>query len=348
MMPAEAARRRAVFVVGAGRSGTSAVIRGVAALGVELGSNLKPPTAKNPTGFFEDEDLLRIGKQMRRALGLNAESVALVDDAAWQSPALQALCDEAVETIHRRFGSAEIWGFKYAQTLRYLPFWQRVLERAGVEASWVLAVRNPLSVARSRKKLDPLRGMQEKSDTEWLVGVVPYLRRMLGDPFVAVDYDVLMKDPAAQLERIAVHLALPFGDTQRAGIREFTDEFLIGGMRHTVFDDADLEAAGNPLTVDAYRWLRRLSTDQVQPDDPELLEAWLLIEQSLAAQAPTLRYVDHVVALLREADERGLGGLRVRLKRRLKRVRWVARSYGERKLRRDIEATRAAERDSNS
>ena len=224
-MPTEAPRNRAVFVVGAGRSGTSAVVRGVAALGVELGDNLKPPTAKNPTGFFEDEDLLRIGKEMRSALGRNAESVALVEEEAWESPALEALCDEAALTIHRRFGEAAIWGFKYAQTLRYLPFWQRVLARAEVAPSWVLAVRNPLSVARSRKKLDALRGVQEKSDTEWLVGVVPYFRRMLDDPFVAVDYDLLMKDPAAQLERIARHLALPFGEAQRDGIREFTDEF---------------------------------------------------------------------------------------------------------------------------
>jgi hypothetical protein len=319
-MPGEA-RQRAVFVVGAGRSGTSAVVRGVAALGVELGDNLKPPTKKNPTGFFEDVDLLRVGKDMRRSLGLNAESVALVPDDAWSAPGVEALVEEAARTIEARFGDTTIWGFKYAQTLRYLPFWQRVLERAGVAPSWVLAVRNPLSVARSRRKLDPLRGVQEKSDTEWLVGVVPYFRQMLGDPFVAVDYDLLMQDPSAQLTRMAERLLIPMGEQQRAGIREFTDEFLITGMRHTVFDDAELEAAGNPLVVDGYRWLRRLATDEIKADDPALHEAWQRIEQALAAQAPTLRYVDHVVSELREADLRGVRGLRTRLKRRIKGLR---------------------------
>ena len=60
-----ASRSRAIFVVGAGRSGTSAITRGLQALGVELGDRLKAPTDKNPTGFFEDRDLLRIAKRMR-------------------------------------------------------------------------------------------------------------------------------------------------------------------------------------------------------------------------------------------------------------------------------------------
>lgn len=339
-MSADGAQSQAVLIVGAGRSGTSAVARGVKALGVELGDRLKPPTAKNPTGFFEDEDLLRISKDARASLGLTSESVAIVEDDAWDTPALDALCKEAVETIRERFGQAPFWGFKYAQTLRLLPFWERVLADVGCRRSWVLATRNPLSVARSRQKLDPLRGVQEKSDTEWLICVVPYFRRLLGDPLVVVDYDLLMQEPKVQLERIAERLSIPLDERAREGIREFSEEFLIGGMRHTVFDDADLDAAANPLTADAYRWLRRLACDETTTDDAKFLESWQRIEDAFVAQAPTLRYVDHVVALLREAEARGLRGLGLRLQKRLKRVRFIARAYGERKLRQDVAATK--------
>ena len=51
--------QKVVIVVGAGRSGTSTITRGLSALGIELGDNLKPGSAKNPKGFFEDLDILK-------------------------------------------------------------------------------------------------------------------------------------------------------------------------------------------------------------------------------------------------------------------------------------------------
>jgi hypothetical protein len=320
-------RNRAVFVVGPGRSGTSAITRGLAALGVELGDKLKAPTAKNPTGFFEDEDLLRISKDARAALGLTTESVSLVEEARWSAPALVALREEAVSVVRERFGRYPLWGFKYAQTLRLLPFWLDVIERVPVDISWVVASRNPLSVARSRSKLDPLRGIQEKSDIEWLVNVVPYFRRLAVHPFVVVDYDRMMEDPEGQLGRIAERLRIPMDDAARAGVREYAETFLVDGMRHTVYDDGDLEKAErlNPLTRDAYRWMHRLALDQVRADAPDFLADWRRIEEALALQAPGLRYLDHLLGELRQADDRGLHGLRERLGKRWEKLRFQLR-----------------------
>ena len=331
-------RNRAVLVVGAGRSGTSALTRGLASLGVDLGDNLKPATAKNPTGFWEDADLLRVGKAVRAHLGLNAESVALVEDDAWQDPALEPFYAEAAEIIEERFGDTPLWGFKYAQTLRLLPFWLQVLERSGVDPSWVVASRNPLSVSRSRRKLDRLRGIQEKSDLEWLVSVVPYFQRIAHQPCVVVDFDSLMHDPAAQLLRIAQALDLPVDDGIRDEVTAYAETFLVDGMRHTLFDPNDVasDARINPLTRDAFGWLYKLSTDEIRLDDPAFLEDWARIERSLCGQAAVLRYVDRLVAGLREAEVRGLRGIPPRALKRLKRVRWIAAGFGAWKLRRDI------------
>ncbi|MGD8977878.1 MAG: hypothetical protein PVG91_09755 [Gammaproteobacteria bacterium] len=296
-----ASRSRAIFVVGAGRSGTSTITRGLQALGVELGDRLKAPTEKNPTGFFEDRDLLDIAKRVRAELGLRAESVSLIDPGLWGSPPLEALTAEAEETIQRRFGAYPLWGFKYAQTLRMLPFWESVMARTGVELSFVVAARNPLSVARSRSKLDPLRGMQEKTDLEWLVNVVPYFRRLARYPFVVVEYDRLMEDPGTQLTRMAERLDIPLDAAAREGIDAFTDEFLQPGMRHTRFTDSDLEQDPrlNPLTLDAYRWLRRLAGDETGSDDLDLWRDWERIEARLIEAAPMLRHVDYLEAAVR-------------------------------------------------
>ena len=275
--------------------------RGIQALGVHLGDRLKAATGKNPTGFFEDRDLLDIAKRVRGHLGLRAESASLLDAGAWQAADLGALEREAVETIGRRFGGVAIWGFKYAQTLRMLPFWEGVFQAAQLDPSFVVAARNPLSVAQSRAKLDPLRGRQEKSDLEWLVNVVPYFREMARHPFVVVDYDLLMADPVAQLERIAERLALPLDDAVRADIRAYAESFLSDDRRHTRYglEDLDEHAQINPLTRDAYRWLYRLASDEVGPDSAALWEDWSRIEAALAAMAPVLRHVDRLEQELR-------------------------------------------------
>ena len=122
---------------------------------------------------------------------------------------MRALQEEALDVIRRRFGASPLWGYKYGRTLRLLPFWQAVFQAAGIEVRYLVALRNPLSVARSRGQLEPRRGTQEKSDLEWLVNVVPYFREVRRWPFVVVDFDLLMAEPRGQLERVARALELP-------------------------------------------------------------------------------------------------------------------------------------------
>jgi hypothetical protein len=299
-------------VVGAGRSGTSAIMRGLQALSVELGDNLKAATGKNPTGFFEDKDLLDIAKRVRAALGLKAESVALLEEQSFSAPALAPLRDEAVDSIRRRFSGSPLWGFKYAQTLRMLPFWERVFEAAKLDVRYVVAARTPLSVARSRAALDPLRGIQEKSDAEWLVNVVPYFRRLAERPFVVVDYDLLMEAPVAQLERIGSWLGIALSADIQDEIKRYAESFLSSERQHTRFTERDLEedARLNALARDAYRWLRRLAADEVETRSPELWEDWRRIEERLAGMGPLLRHVDRLEAELRRAGWSLGGGVR--------------------------------------
>jgi hypothetical protein len=301
----------AIVIVGVGRSGTSAITRGVQALGVELGPRLRPGGGKNPTGFFEDEVLLAINKRLKRLLHIRGDSVRLIDAAEWRAPAVHALQQEAVETVRQRFGPYPLWGYKYARTLRLLPFWRAVFQALPLDVRYVVALRNPLSVARSRAKLDPRRGVQEHSDLEWLVNVVPYFRDLRDRPTVVVDYDLVLADPAAQLRRIAAALALPVTPPIDASIQAYAGEFLRPGMRHSVFNDGDLERDDriNALTREAYRCLRRLATDECGGGDPHLMEQWSRIEQQVAALAPVLRYIDRVRADLRRAQWNPFGPL---------------------------------------
>jgi hypothetical protein len=304
---------RFIVVLGAGRSGTSTITRGLRALGVELGDQLRPGGGKNPLGFFEDEGLLKLNKRVRSALGLRADSVALIAPHQWQMPAVQTLAQEARETLRRRFSRYPIAGYKFAGTLRMLPFWQMVFQSLELDVRYVMVVRNPVSVARSRAQLNPRRGVQEKSDLEWLVNVVPYFRAVRERPFVVVDYDLVMADAVTQLERIATILDVPLTAATTAGIQEYAQQFLHADLRHYRFTQEDLikNSQVNSLTRGAYLWLRQLATDSAEPNSPEVWHTWEQIENALSAQAPLLRYVDQLEAELRRAQRSVFGPLQL-------------------------------------
>lgn len=301
--PKTASSHRAAVVIGAGRSGTSAITRALSAVGVELGDNLKPARGKNPTGFFEDQELLALNKRLRRELGVRADSVAPIDDRQWQRPQIRALREQAIEVIQRRFGDEPLWGYKYGRTLRLLPFWEAVFEELQLDVRYVVAVRNPLSVARSRVKLDGRRGRQAHSDMEWLISIVPYFRRIRSRPFLVVDYDEVMLDPMAQLERMAGLLRVTRDKTIEASMQAYAERFLRPGMQHSRFTPEDLLADENvnPLTRDAYLCLRRLATDELTPDAAAFWEAWVGIERRFEDLIPVLRHVDLLEAELRRA-----------------------------------------------
>lgn len=300
-----------VTILGVGRSGTSAITRGLQAVGVDLGNNLRPGSGKNPTGFFEDNDFLRISRRLKRTLGCRADSVRLLEEEEYDLPIVKKIEDDCVEMIQRRFGSSPLWGYKYARTSRFLPFFLRVFRRLGVEARYVYAVRNPISVARSRARLEPQRGTQEQSDLEWLTNVVPYLHLVRDATCVFVDYDNVMADPSTELERMARGLGLPVDDKVRREIQVYRDEYLKPGIRHSRFSIEDLDRAPNlnVLARDAHRWLWKLSTDQATFRDEDFWSDWGRIAQRIEDMRPVLRHIDRVANDLRWAQMSPFGPL---------------------------------------
>jgi hypothetical protein len=298
-------------------------MRGVQALGVELGNNLRRGRGKNPTGFFEDRDLLRIYRRLKRILGIRGQSVALIDAECWHSPQVQALKDEAIATMRRRFGGYPLWGYKHGRTLRLLPFWASVYQALELDVSYIVALRNPLSVTHSRGRLDPRRGVPEQSDLEWLVNIVPYFRQMAERPFVVVDFDLMMSEPVGQLERIARAIDLPVGPENREAIEAYRSEFLRPRMRHSRFSIEDLRtyARVNHLVRDAYGWLHKLATDSMQTDDADFWQDWRRIEAAVQDLAPVLRHLDRIESELWRAQLHPAGPLQA-IPRLLRKLRY--------------------------
>jgi hypothetical protein len=272
---------RAVLVVGMHRSGTSAIARGIAALGVYLGDDFLDAQPENPTGYWEDKGIVEIDERVLEALSLRWDGVAPIAPQDFRRLRIRFLRSAAARYVKRTFGAHPLWGFKDPRTIRLLPFWRAVLRSCRADDAYVVAIRNPRSVEASlfrRQSMDAATAQRL-----WLVHMVPNLRLVRERPMVVVDYDLLMRDPRPQLERIARALALPEPDPRE--IERFAAEFLDATLRHSVFSPHD--AAGEAtdlerLTQRAYRLLHDLATDRAATDGDAFWSAWGEIERACA------------------------------------------------------------------
>ena len=262
------------------RSGTSAIARSLAALGVYLGDNFLETQFDNPKGYWEDKGAVAINESVLAALGHGWEDVALLERSQFEEQAVAALRREAVDYLSRSFLAQPLWGFKDPRTVRLLPFWRRVLLDCGAADSYLVAIRNPLSVARS---LFARQGMEAiASHRLWLVYMVPFLRDIAERAFVVLDYDSLMENPRCQLERVARALDLPPPAADSPEVDRFIAEFLDADLRHTRFSPHDFDRAAGPasaLTREAYLWLSELAADRLEPHSSRFWEAWSSVEE---------------------------------------------------------------------
>lgn len=286
--------QKVVIVVGAGRSGTSTITRGLGALGVELGNNLKPGSSKNPKGFFEDLDILKINKDISTCFGLTTtgSDVRPVDKTLFHQKKAIEIQKNATEILKAKFNKHMIWGFKSGGVLRLLPFWESVLKEMSAEPIYVVALRNPLSVALSRKNLNPLRGVQEKSDLEWLARMVPFFFMLRNRKKIVVDYDNVLSNPKKQLERIAAVIGVNITDQIRTGIQDYSDNFVEPSLRHHTSTNIE-EGSINPITLRAYKLLNQIAKDQISFEDNQFWDdSWKKIEDDFANLSPVLKHID--------------------------------------------------------
>jgi hypothetical protein len=258
---------RAVVVVGMHRSGTSAIVRGLAALSVYLGNDFLDAQPENPTGYWEDRGIVELDERVLKALRLRWDDTTSIDPRRLGGWRMWRLRRETIGYLRRHFTNRPLWGFKDPRTIRLLPFWLRVLRESGVDDSYLLVIRNPSSVAASlfaRQAMD-----LETAQRLWLVYVVPFLCELAGKPFAVVDYDLLMSDPRGQLERMARKLGiLKPGSMESDEVKTFAGDFLDAKLRHTVFSPGDVDASTGVgrVTRDAYALLYELASDRREPD----------------------------------------------------------------------------------
>lgn len=230
--------RRIIVVVGSGRSGSSVITRSLRVLGVGLGNNLMPALAGvNDKGFWEDQDIYQLNREIFEALDHDWHSLDPFDVGNLSTLNRGELKAKAIDVLNEKLRTTACFGVKDPQMTRILPFWKEIFSDLKVNASYVITCRSPKSVVRSMARYTGFN--EAKCYLLWHEYVLASLLHTNGERRIVVDYDRMVTDPAAQLQRMADILNLSFDPF----CREFSiyhDEFLEESLRHAKFGQQDI------------------------------------------------------------------------------------------------------------
>lgn len=258
--------KKVIVVLGMHRSGTSVVTRGLQVLGVDLGTRLlAAEQGVNDKGFWEDMDITAFDVDLLCALGHDWHSFAPLQPSEFQGPIIDSFKLRAVQLMRDKLAGIDVLGLKDPRMARLMPFWQDVFEHLGVTVHYVIACRNPMSVARSLAKRNsfPL----EKSYLLWFEHMLLAMKYTASAQRVFIDYDLMLREPAQQLTRIARSVGMPLVEGSPEFV-EFVNEFLEQSLRRNNFaeEDLKLDPAAPAHTLVLSSLLSALSSERVADD----------------------------------------------------------------------------------
>ncbi len=304
--------KRIIVVLGSGRSGTSVITRGLQVFGVDLGDNLMPPEqGVNDKGFWEDQDIYALNLEIFRIVNHGWNKLTPVPLSELSEKTACNLKSRASELLQKKLSSVSCFGMKDPQLTRLLPFWKDVFMNLHVNVSYVIACRNPVSVARSLTKYTGCE--LERSYLLWFEHTITSLQDTINQSRIVVDYDLLMSEPVNQLKRLSKALELDF-DSHSDEVMEFQSQFLENKLRHNNYDKNDLESDRSvpPSVKSLFELLFSFANDTAQHDDPKSISLVNRINRHHQDNKLLLQYVQEkidVVSVLSAGHDKHIAQL---------------------------------------
>jgi hypothetical protein len=204
------ARPRALCILGAHRSGTSAVTRAFNRYGAYLGEPgaLMPRQPENLEGFWERNDVYDFHERLLAAFGRRWDTGLVLPEGWQQAPAVVGFREELRRIVAAAFAGHPLWAWKDPRTCLLLELWKDVLGGAGTDLGAVVVVRHPRDVAASLGRRNGF-GL-EKSCGIWFGHTLAALRSIEGVRAVFIGYDDFLEHPSGEVRRCVETLGLPW------------------------------------------------------------------------------------------------------------------------------------------
>ena len=259
-----AARPVALFVIGFGRSGTSALTRVLSLCGAALPPRLLGANAHNRRGFWEPRAVIHLNEAILRRhrssgydLSLHAHEEGAFDVAA------NAAYIAKIRAYLATLPAAPLVVIKEPKLTALSGLWFEAARLAGFDIATVVAVRHPHEVTASLAKrrannYNYVRDSPELTSAWWLTYTLLAERYTRGVPRVFVEYPNLLEDWRREVKRICVALAIDLKTRDEGAV----DEFLTTDLRHHRDHGAVAEPFGSDWISTVYETLSAAARDE--------------------------------------------------------------------------------------
>ena len=112
-----------MIVLSMGRSGTSYLASFLGSNGVDLGSNLIPPSAENPRGYFEDSEIVAFHQGLLRRLRATPDWDSMTGELLAHAELTGEEKEWALRILGRLAKPGGLWGWKDPRTVHFIRFW---------------------------------------------------------------------------------------------------------------------------------------------------------------------------------------------------------------------------------
>ncbi len=254
--------RELIAVLGCYRGGTSAVARMLPVMGVSLVGKMLAPSGYNPTGFWENEDILALNLALAQCVGLREFYPNLDASAVAANAHYPALLERGRVILENSFAHSHVVGFKHPGTSRLLFFWREVFRQTSTNDSYLIALRHPGATAESLRSNFHLR--IELGLFLWLEHLISAVQYTHDRPRVIVSYESLLKQPQEQVFRVATALGRE-GQVDPKEVGQFIGRFINKSLQHSESGTQRTRRiiAGFPAVAEVYRLIEARAADQI-------------------------------------------------------------------------------------
>ncbi|MFC3776510.1 sulfotransferase family protein [Mycolicibacterium holsaticum] len=291
--PAQAGSGRPVvlFVLGAARSGTSALARVLSLCGGALPSALVGAMPDNPLGHWEPRVANVINEKILRRLGSSGFDPSMrIQEEGALTAADKAAGVEEIRAFLATLPKAPFVVIKDPRISLLTDMWFEAAQLAGFDVANVIAVRHPQEVVASigqRSVVSP-----KLSSALWLKVNLVTEAQTRDAPRVFVEYVNLLEDWQREMQRVSSALGIDLGTRDEAAI----EEFLRPTLRHERHGGPAVDLFGADWISSTYESLRAAARDE--PWDPSaldrILDAYRVVEADFRAVFEGYQHIEKV------------------------------------------------------
>lgn len=220
---ASASQKKAVFISGTGRSGTSCVAGVLQLMGLEFGTSLCGANSYNEKGGFEDNRIAALNIELFKDLGMGRHTPHYHID--WHRYG-KSFTKKVKQALQKYFSKFTVFGIKHPYISYLLPAYIGAAKELGYTPKIIIVLRHPKEIAQSfaqRYSAEPISRFYQLIGVS-LMSLVEFCQ---GSDVLVVHYDDLLKKTKSAVN--AIHAFLPeLATYDQAGskLRKFIDDRL--------------------------------------------------------------------------------------------------------------------------